>query len=282
MMAATMDRPQALQSIAAEAARGELTFPTSIQVALKVKAAMDAADCHADTAALLVQSEPLLAARTVAIANSVAYNPYGREVTQVRAAISRLGFNTLRSLAAALVARQMAGALTRPEHRAMAEQLWAHTTQVAALARVIAHRVTHQDPETALFAGIVHEVGGFYLLSRLDEFPGLLAEDSQADTVSLEDEVGRAVLKALSIPEPVTAALEGFWSGYLALPPKTLADTVLLADSLASVKSPLHQPRGGADGPAAIIDMTIGQETLTGILDESAAEVESVAAALRF
>jgi hypothetical protein len=282
MMAATMDRPQALKSIAAEAARGELTFPTSIQVALKVKEALDVPDCHADTAALLVQSEPLLAARAVAVANSVAYNPFGREVTQVRAAISRLGFNTLRSLAAALVARQMAGALTRPEHRAMAEQLWEHTTHVAALARVIARRVTRQDPETAMFTGIVHEVGGFYLLSRLDDFPGLLADDSGADGEEIENEISRTVLKALSVPESVTTALDGFWPGYLALPPKTLADTLLLADSLAPVKSPLHRPRDGADGPAATIDMTIGQQTLTGILEESAEEVHSVVAALKF
>jgi hypothetical protein len=31
--------------------------------------------------------------------------------------------------------------------------------------------VTGVNEDTALFAGIVHEVGGFYLLSRAEEFP---------------------------------------------------------------------------------------------------------------
>jgi len=281
MMANTMDRPRALKSIAAEAARGELNFPTSTQVALKVKEALDDPGCHIDAAARLVQSEPLLATKVVAFANSVAYNPFGREVTQVRAAVSRLGFNTLRSLATALVARQMAGALVRPEHRAMAEQLWEHTTQVAALARVIAVRVTRQDPETALFAGIVHEVGSFYLLSRLEDFPVLL-DEAHEEELDSEGEIGRIVLKALAVPESVMTAMEDFWPGYLALPPQTLADTLLLADSLATVKSPLHQPKDSAARPAAMIDMTIGENTLTGILEESAAEVQSLIDALKF
>lgn len=280
-MAATMDRPQALKSIAAEAARGELTFPTSARVALKVKEALEAPGCHIDTAVRLVESEPLLATKVIAIANSVAYNPAGREITQISTAVMRLGFTTLRSLATALVARQMAGDQGRPEHRAMAGQLWNHTTQVAALARIIATRVTRQDPETALFAGIVHEVGSFYLLSRLDDFPALL-DDAQEDELDTEQEIGRIVLKALGVPEPVMAAMEGFWPGYLALPPRSLADTLLLADSLAPVRSPLHHPKEGAARPAAMIDMAIGKDTLAGILEESAEEARSLADALKF
>ncbi|HZX31747.1 MAG TPA: HDOD domain-containing protein [Rhodocyclaceae bacterium] len=278
-MAGTMDMPSALKSIAAEAARGELSFPTSVQVALKIKEALDAPDCHIDTAARLVQSEPLLAAKVVAMANSAAFNPYGREITQVRAAFSRLGFATVRALATALATRQLAGSLPNPEHRAMAEQLWEHTVQVAALARVLAVHITHQDPETALFAGIVHEVGSFYLLSRLDDYPDLLAAPLQEDEDD-EDAISRAVVKALGVPDTVTAALEGFWPGYLALPPLSLADTLLLADELAPAKSPFHEPRA-IDTPAAMLDVTIGEENLTGVLEESAEEVQSLIAALK-
>lgn len=281
MMALAMDRPRALKIIADEAARGELAFPTSFRVALKVKEALDDPDCHIDTAARVVQSEPLLAAKAVAIANSLAYNRSGREITQVRAAISRLGFPALRCLATAMAARQMAGALCRPDHRALAEQLWEHTTQVAALARVIARRVTRLDPETALFAGIVHEVGCFYLLSRLGRYPSLL-EEAPADSAGGEEEICRAVLKALGVPASIRAAMEDFWPGYQALPPRSLADTLLLADSLTSTRSPRRQLRDGGPQPAATIDMAVGEETLAGILEESADEVQSLIAALKF
>ena len=167
-----MDRLEAFKSIAAQASRGELTFPTNVDATLKLQRALNDPDCHADAAARLVQAEPLLAARTVAIANSAAYNRSGNEVTNVRAAVQRVGFRTLNALAAAVIVRQLDSKITQPALRAKADQLWQHSAHVAALSQVIARRVTHTDPETALFAGIVHEVGGFYLLSRAEEYPG--------------------------------------------------------------------------------------------------------------
>jgi HD-like signal output (HDOD) protein len=66
-------------------------------------------DCHIEAAAKLVQVEPLLAARVVAMSNAAAFNRSGREITDVRSAVMRLGFRAVRSLAMALVTRQMAG-----------------------------------------------------------------------------------------------------------------------------------------------------------------------------
>jgi len=279
-----MDRREIFKSIAAEASRGELSFPTSAQVAMRVRQALDKPDCHIDAAARLVQAEPLLAARVVAIANSITYNRSGREITDVRSAVARLGFATVRALAMALVTRQLAGAPRVEGEGKLAATLWEHTAHVASLAQVIARRVTHQNPETAMFAGIVHEVGGFYLLSRAHEFPGLLDGDPAEWVDGGEAETGRAVLKVLSVPEAVTHAIEGFWDGYLAMPPTTLADTLLLADELAPVASPLH-PMGGdqrGEGMKASIDMVIGEETLASILKESAEEVASLTGALNF
>lgn len=282
-----MDRREAFRSMAAQVTQGELAFPTSARVALKVRQALDDPDCPMDVAARLVQAEPLLAARVVAIANSVVYNRSGREITDVRTAVARMGFRTVRSLAMALVTRQMAGNVGDQRHQDLVTQLWDHTAHVASLAHVIARRITHQDPETAMFAGIVHEVGGFYMLSRADEFPGLL--DDFSDWIEEgEIEVGRAVLKVLGVPEAVSVAIESYWDGFLAIPSTTLADTLLLAEELAPVPSPLHALGGGdnqhagGSGMTASLDMAIGSETLTAILEESAEEVRSLTGALKF
>jgi HD-like signal output (HDOD) protein len=69
-------------------------------------------------AARLVQAEPLLAARTVAIANSVTYNRSGNDVTNVRAAVQRVGFRTLGALAASVIVRQLSSEITDPVLRA--------------------------------------------------------------------------------------------------------------------------------------------------------------------
>jgi hypothetical protein len=172
-----------------------------------------------------------------------------------------------------------------PAHRAMAKRLWEHTAYVAALARVIAKRVTHLDPDVAFFAGVVHEVGGFYLISRADDFPGLLEGEHGSLAswcIEWEPEVGRGVLGLLGVPPDVVQAIEGLWEGYLSMPPETLADTLLLADQLADVESPLGELAGyGREGTGVSIDVSLDDETLSSILQESADEVASLTAALR-
>jgi HD-like signal output (HDOD) protein len=276
-----MDRLEAFKSIAAQAGRGELTFPTSVDATLKLQRALSDPELHIDQAARLVQAEPLLAARTVAIANSVAYNRTGNAITNVRAAVQRVGFRPLNALAAAVIVRQLDSKITQPELRAKADQLWKHSAHVAALSQVIARRVTHVDPETALFAGIVHEVGGFYLLSRAAEFPGLLDGDPEEWIEYGESEIGRGVLKKLGVPAPVMEAIEAMWNGLRALPPENLGDTLMLANDLAPLDSPLHMRAGATTRQsAATIDFVTGDGTLASILEESAEEVKSLTAAL--
>lgn len=276
-----MDRLEALKTIAAQAGRGELIFPTKVDATLKLQRALSDPGCHADDAARLVQAEPLLAARTVAIANSAAYNRAGHDVTNVRAAVQRVGFRTLGALAASVIVRQLASEISDPLLRAKADALWQHSAHVAALAQVIARRVSHVDPETAMFAGIVHEVGGFYALSRAGEFPGLLYGPADEWIEFGEVAIGRAVLLKLGVPAPVMGAIEALWNGMRALPPETLGDTLLLANDLAPVGSPLHERPGATSAQAAVtIDFATADGTLARILEESAGEVQSLASAL--
>jgi HD-like signal output (HDOD) protein len=276
-----MDRLEAFKSIAAQASRGELTFPTNVDATLKLQRALSDPDCHVEAASRLVQSEPLLAARTVAIANSVAYNRSGSEITNVRSAIQRVGFRTLNALASSVIMRQLGSKITHPALRAKADQLWQHSAHVAALAQVIARRVAHVDPETAMFAGIVHEVGGFYVLSRAHEFPGLLDAEPDEWVEHGEVEIGRGVLTKLGVPTAVMEAIEAMWVGMRALPPENLGDVLLLANDLAPVASPLHQRAGATTRQAAsTIDFVIGDGTLNSILEESADEVKTLTSAL--
>jgi hypothetical protein len=272
-----------LLRLAAEAASGEMVFPTHAQMALRVRRALDDPDCSLEQLAKLIRGEPLLAARVVAMANSVTYNRSGRVTTDIRNAVASVGLKALSSVAMALIVRQMEGMSKVPAHRALAARLWEHTAQVAAIAYVLARRVTHQNPDAAFFAGIVHEVGGFYLISRAAAFPGLLDGPLHGWYRVGEVRVGRPVLKALSVPQPVVDAIEVMWKGYLAMPPETLGDTLLLAEQLARVDSPLNALSGqGHEGvDRAEIDLALGDETLKGIMEESAEEVAGLTAALQ-
>lgn len=278
-----MDVTSALAQIASDAARGDIVFPTHTEIPLRVQRLLEDPDCAVEPLGKLTAAEPLLSARVLGIANSTAYNPAGRPVNDIKTAISRIGFSTLRALATSIVVRQMKELPSDPAHRPLATQLWEHTTHVASLARLLARRVTHQNPDAAFFAGIVHEVGNFYLISRADRYPGLLEGERNLELWCGEGEaqVGRAVLQALDIPASTQDALETLWSGFLAMPPSSLGDTLLLANELAPVESPLDELESmSRRGMEVELELLIGNETLTEILAESANEVAAIVQAL--
>lgn len=279
-----MNRVNVLKELAAEVSEGKLSLPASVNVALRVREALDSPDCHIDLAAQLVQAEPILAARVVAMANSPIFNVSGKEITDVRSAVSRLGFRVVSNLATVLMVRQMAQSPNTRMERQMAARLWEYTSHVASLARMLARHVTHQDPESAMFAAVVHDIGGFYLLSRAAEFPGMLNDGLYEESDEGELALGRAVLKALRVPQAVMDAVEAFWVGYLALPPVSLGDTLLLAIDLAPIERPLQSHLQGYNRPEAVanIDLLVGKQTLQTILDDSREEVDSLLSVLRF
>ena len=281
-----MNRIEAFGYIAAQAARGEITLPTSVNAALRLQLALDDPDSSIEDAIKLVLGEPQLAARVVALANSAVYSRSDAIVTGVRAAVMRIGYRSLQTLATTLVVRQFGSRIIDPALRAKAEQLWQHTAHVAALAQVLARRVTLIDPDTAMFAGIVHEVGAFYLVSRADEFPGLLDDDPEKWAELCEEVVTREVLRKLLIPEPVSEAIIGARNGMLGMlgmpgmPPRTLQDTLVLANQFAKVASPLGTSTPMPAHANSVLGFVIDAATLASVLQEADAELASMSAAL--
>ncbi len=276
-----MDKLSIYKSLAERANQGDLVFPTSVRETLKLKRLLDDPDCHLDYAAKLIAADPLLSARSVALANSVAYRRSSSEITNVRSAVQRLGFRTLKTLLSAMIVRQMSAQLKDPELQKKANKLWEHTAHVASLAQVIAKNVTKVDAETAMFAGIVHEVGGFYLLSQAETYPELLEAENNIWMDYGEKVIGRGVLKALEIPDAVMRGVEYMWQGITNMPPETLGDTLILANDIAPVASPLEgKSRQQLQNYTRHIDFEVDDTTLQEILDETDGETQSLTQAL--
>lgn len=275
-----MNRLQSLEKIVAGAQGGDIVFPSSVAISMKIRRLLNDPDGHLAATTDLVKIEPLLSARVVAMANSVAYRRSDDDITDVGTAVARIGLRNVQTLVNALIVRQLSGAPKEGRARELLDHLWEHTAHVAALARMLAKRVTHVDAETALFAGLVHDAGNFYLLSRATEFPALLhTERSEGEDVA-EIAVHRMVARKLDLPEEVVEALEVVWQGYVSSEPETLGDTIALAKELAPVESPMVHLANGRE--IASIDITIGEEHLTDILAASTEEVHSLTRALSF
>lgn len=279
---ADIDRQEALARILTEAASGELVFPTHTEVALRVRLALEDPQLHLEDAVRLVQAEPLLAARVVVLANSVAFNRSSHRVDEVKSAVALLGVKLVRLLATALIMRQMVGPSATAMQREVAAGLWQHCAQIAALANVLARRLTTQAPEMALFGGMVHEIGGFYLLSRASVYPQLLAPPGEASWSGSEaDRLGAAVLRALRVPAALTAAIEGLAQAKLSLPPAGLDEILFLAHHLCPPGNPLTAGTA-EDADSLELRRLVGADArLAALLGESRLELESLIGALQ-
>lgn len=278
-----MDRNQALQHIVRQARAGELVFPTRMAATLRLQRLLGDPECHLDQVADMVLAEPLVAARLVAIANSVAYTRFGGHVSNVRKAVSLLGFRPLRALVAVIVVRQLAEEIKDPRLKHQARLLWHHSAQVAALAKILAREFTAIDPDTAMFAGVIHEIDGFYLLSRAGELPELLADTLDAGGHDARASLSACILQALKVPPMIATAVGALFADRCHIPPLTAGDILLLANSLATARSPLTEwagplPDKGSVGPEA--DFKLEGKSLQGVLSDCTEEIQAVMDAL--
>ncbi len=225
-----------LLDVADELSKGEISFPTFMNATLKIRTALNKASINADELAKIVITEPLLAAKVVKLANSVAINPSGNVISDVKTAVVRIGFNSVRSLAIALAMEQLVQSKSLKGHERLGKAYWDHCVDVAAHCYVLAKRFTRINPHEAMFAGIVHNIGAFYLLSRLCSRTDLSIDEE--DLVRLISEwqvsISHAILSALALPEEVTEAVGNQESAMEGESPTTLSEVLYTAVQLSN------------------------------------------------
>ena len=101
--------------------------------------------------------DPATAGAIVQLANSALYADL-EPVSNLQAAVARLGFDTARKVLASLAMRPL---LFLPK----LERLWPHSIEVADLAEQLAGRARGIDPGEAYLAGLLHDVGRIALLA---------------------------------------------------------------------------------------------------------------------
>ena len=96
-----------VQALAAELSGGKVELPGFPHIVMRVQKVL--ADDTADSARIVrvIGSEPVLATQLVRMANSAALNPGGANVTDLRAAVSRVGIDTVRSATIAFAIQQL-------------------------------------------------------------------------------------------------------------------------------------------------------------------------------
>jgi HD-like signal output (HDOD) protein len=261
-----------LTEVARELSSGEISFPTLIDATLKIRTALNQPGIDAEALARIVATEPLLAARVLRLANSTALNPGGTPVVDLRNAVIRVGFGPIRTLAIALAMEQLVRSKSMGQYETIARALWDRCVDVAAQSFVIARRLTRVDPHEAMFAGVVHNIGAFYLLARLADRTELVSCDDELTRLIDDWQVGisHAVLSAMALPDAIVLAVADQDAPFSGSTPATLAQILFTAIRLSQ----------GNGSQAAVLEPAAAIERAARVVAESDQERASVASTL--
>jgi HD-like signal output (HDOD) protein len=262
---------------------GELSFPTSLDASRRVLKAVENPDIGLTALAKIVVAEPLLSAKVIRLANSVALNPTNQTVRDVRHAVLRVGMDPIKALAMVLIMDQLRQAQRHSGCREFSSRLWERSIHIAALSYVLTRKLTRLSADEAMFAGIVHDLGRFYLLSRVADYPVLLEDVVVlAETINdLADQATEKVLNELNLPASVVDAVLASRRYSGSMPPATLGDILFIAAAV----SPRQDPFEDLDSrviPAAdsVLVLGLDQGTVSEAIAASGDEIYSIVVAL--
>ncbi|HZX33147.1 MAG TPA: HDOD domain-containing protein [Rhodocyclaceae bacterium] len=273
---------QILEDIARDLNSGEVSFPTFLDITFQVRTALKNPNLTVDQLAKLVGAEPLMSAKIIRMANSAALNPSGREIADVKSAIIRVGMEAVRTVSFAVAMEQLVKSKQMHVFEDLSRKLWEHTAHVAALCRVLARKLAKINGDEAMFAGLVHDIGVFYLMSRACNFQELVNDKPELHALlsGWHDNIGHALLSALGQPEAVLTAVQEHESDREVTEVKNLSDVLYVANKIANRTAGWRDPEYDGEVDTSVLDTLFDSDTLNEIVAESEEEVQSLKAAL--
>ena len=216
---------------------GDINFPICMDAAILVRNTLKDPLANLDRVAQVVGLEPLISSKLLRLANSVSYNPSGKTMSDLPAAIARLGFDVVRTTSLAVAMDQMLKSRNLANFDQIGQSTWEHSIQVSAIARVLARRLGRINPDEAMLAGLVHDIGIFYLLYRAAEYPEY-RRDLPATFELLRgwhESIGESLLNTLGLPQSITDAVRDHHQLQIVAIPSTVRDVLYFANLLADI-----------------------------------------------
>ncbi|QLI81373.1 HDOD domain-containing protein [Chitinibacter fontanus] len=215
---------------------GEVIFPICFDASVQISTVMKSKTASIQRIAHEIQKDPLITAKILKLSNSVVYNPMGKMIAELNSALTRVGMETARSVALACAMQQLIRSRDLTAFDELSSRLWIHSLKTSMIARVIARRLTRVNPEVAMLAGLVHDLGAFFMLDRAGRYPELIERPKTVEYLVAQwhESVGNILLDSLGLPEEIVAAVNELDQPRNFIEtPRTLSDVVYIANLFA-------------------------------------------------
>jgi HD-like signal output (HDOD) protein len=182
----------------------QLVLPTLPEVALKIREAVESDNTSAQQIAETLTQDASLSARLIQVSNSPLYrsrNP----IEDLQMAVTRLGIRMVKDLVISLAMKQIFQATSDvlDEHF---RKCWNTAVEVAAICRMLATTVPGINPEQALLAGLIHNIGALPILVKAEDDDELFNNSEALGGVIIEltAPVGELILKTWNFGDSMT------------------------------------------------------------------------------
>ena len=173
----------------------QLILPTLPEVALKIREAVESENTSAQQVAETLTQDASLSARLIQVSNSPLYRAR-TPIEDLQMAVTRLGIRMVRDLVISLAMKQIYQATSDvlDEHF---RRIWNTSVEVAAICRMFATTVPGINPEQALLAGLIHNIGALPILVMAEDDNDLFndGEALQQVITELQGRVGILILE---------------------------------------------------------------------------------------
>lgn len=173
----------------------QLVLPSLPDVAVRLGRAMRDENTSARKLANVIQTDPAITTKLIRAANSPLYAG-GTPVESCAEAIIRLGPDTTHKLVLTFALRELF--ITRSSVlKQYMYMLLEHSVKVGAVSYVLARISDEFNPEHALLAGLLHDIGNVAILSYAERFPVVANDDEKLKQVmsAMRGAIGSAILR---------------------------------------------------------------------------------------
>ena len=273
-----------VQRLAGELSGGKFDLPPFPDIAIRVREVLNDPDVNLDKITQVVRSEPILATRLLRLVNSAMLKRGSIEITDLKTAINRLGFDMVRN---ASVSMAMDTAFSAPEGSVMRAHIAnnrKHSVLVASISYLLALREQGlKKPDEAMLAGLLHDIGKFYILTRVEDFPALFEDATALFDLMTEWHcgVGRAIVESWGFPEQIVNAVDEHHvldREHAGIPDVT--DIVTVANLVAHMADPQCADLPEMNKIPACVRLGVDEKLSESLLLESKEELKSLSQAL--
>jgi len=188
-----------------------IVLPTLPEVALKIRDIIDNPSTTTSEVYATLRLDAALSARLLKLANSPLFRPKS-PIEDLNTAITRLGSRNIKNLVTNLVLEQtfQTGCYS-PEVKDKLKSQWKYNLRIAAISYFLAKNYSSLNPDEAMMAGLIHDIGTLPIIEYAESVPELTTNPRALEMLmnKLHTKIGRLILKKWRFPEAlITVAAE--------------------------------------------------------------------------